>query len=123
MGAREEATMARYLVLLHEDEKAWAAASPDERSQAYADHEAFTAACARDGHEILGGLELQPAATSLLVRRLDGASVVSDGPYAETVEQLGGYYVVSTSDVRGLATLVGTLLSTGTAELRPAVDD
>jgi len=115
--------MTRWLVLLHEDEAAWAAASPDERARAYADHDAFAAACAREGHEILGGLELQPAATSLLVRREAGRTVVTDGPYTETVEQLGGYYVVRTSDVRGLADLVATLISTGTVELRPAVDD
>ena len=111
--------MSTYLVLLHEDEAEWRATPDDARAAAYAEHEAFTAACAAGGHTILGGHELAPAATARLVRRIDRAPVVSEGPYAEAVEQLSGYYLIDTPDVDELARLVAGVLGSGCAELRP----
>ncbi|RHA43577.1 YciI family protein [Cellulomonas rhizosphaerae] len=107
--------MTTYLVLLHEDEGAWAAASSAEREAAYAAHAEFNAACGARGHTIVHAHELAPAATALLVR---GGSV-TDGPYTEAVEQLSGYYLVETSDVADLAALVSGVLGSGCAELRP----
>lgn len=117
-----------YVVLLHGDERVWADADEAARATAYAAHGRFMELCAERGHTVTGGAELAPAATSLLVRVTDaeGSPVVTDGPFLETVEQLGGYYQVATDDVHDLARLAaGLLLSPedGTVEIRPVVPD
>lgn len=116
----------RYVVLLRGDEAAWDAADEEARTAAYADHGAFAEECARRGHVVVGGEELQPAASALVVRRTPAADgdpgdvTVTEGPYAETAEQLGGYYVVDTEDVQDLARLVRTIMWPGdVVELRP----
>ncbi|MBO3095336.1 YciI family protein [Cellulomonas dongxiuzhuiae] len=88
---------------------------------AYDAHGAFAAACAAQGHEIVGGEELaSPSQARLLHVRADSPEV-TDGPYAETTEQLGGFYLVRTSDPDGLLRLAAPLVMDdgGTLELRP----
>jgi hypothetical protein len=110
----------RYVLLLRGDEATWEAADAAAQAAAYVDHEAFAAACAERGHTVVGGEELQPAGTALVVRLGDDGVVVADGPYAETVEQLGGYYVIETDDVQDLARLVRTIMWPGdVVEIRP----
>lgn len=118
----------QYVVLLHGDEQVWAAADEAQRAEAYAAHGRFMELCAERGHTVTGGAELAPAATSRLVRVTEpgGAPVVSDGPFTEVVEQLGGLYVIETDDVDDLAQLVAGLLlgpEDGTVEIRPAVSE
>ena len=109
-----------WVVLLHGDEKAWETADEATRAAAYADHDAFSAACAERGHTIVGGHELVSSSRAVVVRNDADGPAVTDGPYAETVEQLGGYYVVETDDVQDLARLVVTVLWPGdVAEIRP----
>lgn len=109
-----------WVVLLHGDEKAWETADEATRTAAYADHDAFTTACAEHGHTIVGGHELASSSRAVVVRNGTDGPVVTDGPYAETVEQMGGYYVVETDDVQDLARLVVTVLGPGeVAEIRP----
>ncbi|WP_258725580.1 YciI family protein [Cellulomonas sp. NS3] len=115
-----------YVVLLHGDERVWAEADEAARAAAYAAHGRFMELCAERGHTVTGGAELAPAATSLLVRvtGAEGSPVVTDGPFLETVEQLGGYYQIATDDVRDLARLAAELLlgpEDGTVEIRPVV--
>ncbi|AEE44945.1 YciI family protein [Cellulomonas fimi] len=119
----------RYVVLLRGDEAAWDAADEQTRAAAYEDHGAFAEECARRGHVVVGGEELQAAASALVVRRTPAADdgrgelddvTVTEGPYVETAEQLGGYYVVETDDVQDLARLVRTIMWPGdVVELRP----
>lgn len=91
--------------------------------QVFAAHDRFTTACAEQGHEILGGEELGPHTAARLLRATPAGDVtVCDGPYAETAEQIGGYYLVRTSDPDALLRLAAPLLEAegrGTAELRP----
>jgi hypothetical protein len=109
-----------YVILLYGDETAWAAASPEERSEEFGRHDEFSRRCAEGGHEIIGGAELSLSRAARTVRAAaDGSALVTDGPYTELVEQLGGYYVVRTADLEGLTRLVTIILSTGTAEIRP----
>jgi len=96
--------------------------------EVFAAHDRFTAACAEQGHEILGGEELGPHTAARLLRATpEGDVTVSDGPYAETAEQIGGYYLVRTADPDALLRLAAPLIEAeghGTAELRPvAVHD
>lgn len=94
---------------------------------AFAAHGRFTEDCATHGHEIVGGEELAGGAKARLLRVApDGGVEVTDGPYAETTEQLGGFYLIRTSDPDGLLRLAAPLVMDdgGTLELRPvAVHD
>ncbi|NUR81449.1 MAG: hypothetical protein HOQ21_13520 [Dermatophilaceae bacterium] len=91
--------MAKYLVLIYGSEQEWDAQTPEELSAKEAGHIAFSRAA---GAGRLSGEELESAtsATTLRASR-DGAPVVTDGPFMETKEALGGFYIV---DVLGSTT-------------------
>lgn len=108
-----------YLVLLHGDEEAWARASEAERSATFERHAEFSRLLEERGHSITGGAELHPTGTARVVR----GGAVTDGPYAESAEQLGGFYLVATDDLDDLVEVCGVLAATGdTIEVRPCVD-
>lgn len=83
----------RYLLLIHADEEAWETASPEGREAMYAEYGKLSAQMEERGH-LLGGDELAGSDSAKIVRLHDGAVSVVDGPYAETREQLGGYFLV-----------------------------
>ena len=87
--------MGKYLLLIWGDEADWAAMSPEDQATEY---EAYTTfgTWIREKGWMLGGEALQPAATSVQVRLREGAVLTTDGPFAETKEQLGGYYLIET---------------------------
>ena len=89
--------MAQYLVLIYEDEGAYEAAAPEVWKEVMADHQAFGEA---NGSALRGGNALQPAGTATSIRR-DGSGgfSVTDGPFAETKEALGGYYLIEADDL------------------------
>ncbi|GAB7193555.1 YciI family protein [Kineococcus sp. NUM-3379] len=111
--------MPQYLLLIHGDESAWAALGEAELAEAVAAHERFTE---RNAAVLRGGEALQPTSTATSVRPDgEGGFTVTDGPFAETKEALGGYYVVEVADLdEALAVArqvpVGT---TGGVEVRP----
>ena len=117
----QDMTAKDYVLLLHGDETEWREADEEARTRAYAEHDEFTRLCGERGHEITGGAELRLSETSLLVRRRGDDVSVTEGPFTETVEQLGGYYEIRTSDVHDLARLAGMLVGSGTIEIRPVV--
>ncbi|NOJ59083.1 YciI family protein [Arthrobacter sp. 260] len=110
-----------YVILLHDNERAWQEATPEQRAATYARHNEFSRRCGEDGHKITGGAELQPSATAKIVRF--GSVGITDGPYTETAEQLGGFYLVESDNLESLAQLVSELLAdtTGPAEIRATV--
>ncbi|GAA5142884.1 YciI family protein [Nocardioides marinquilinus] len=111
-----------YAVLLPADESAWEAASADDRAATYARHHAFMAALAERGHRLTGGAELTHSRETRQVRRVDGDLVVTDGPYAETAEQLTGFYLVESDDPDDLVACCGLLADgDGAVEVRAAV--
>src|SRR5205823_10508529 len=83
----------QYLLLIHDDEQRWANMPEEERNGIYAEYMALTKEL-RESGAYVGGNQLQPTATAVTVRVRDGEQVVTDGPFAETKEQLGGYYMV-----------------------------
>lgn len=113
-----------YAVLLPGDESAWEAASPEERAATYAVHSEFARLLEERGHRVTGGAELTHSRGARQVRQgPDGAAVVTDGPYAESVEQLTGFYLVETGDLDGLLEICGVLAGAeGTIEVRATVD-
>lgn len=116
--------MTEYVVLLPGDESTWETASADYRAAVFARHEEFSRLLAERGHVVTGGAELTHSREAKQVRRgPDGSITVTDGPYAETVEQLSGFYVVQSDDLDDLMALCGILAGDdGVVEVRAAVD-
>lgn len=88
----------KYMLLIYGDEAGWAGMTPGEVAQVYAAHAAYGEALAAAG-ALLGGAELKPSEGARTVRFGAGAPRVTDGPFAEAREQLGGYYLI---DVPGI---------------------
>ena len=84
----------RYLLLIYGDEQAWAALSPEEQRAEYAAYDDFSQ-WLRDQGWYEGGEPLASTSTATTVRVRGGETLTTDGPFAETKEQLGGYYLVS----------------------------
>lgn len=116
--------MTTYAVLLTGDEAAWERMSPEEQAAVFAQHEEFARLLTERGHELVGGEELTPStAAKKIVRNGAGSVVVSDGPYAETVEQLGAFYLVRSDDLDDLLEICSVLVGAdGAIEVRAAVD-
>ncbi|MCR6032285.1 transcription initiation protein [Nocardioides sp. zg-579] len=115
--------MTEYVVLLPGDESVWEAASEEERAATYARHAEFSRLLEGRGHRITGGAELAHSRGARTVRS-DGAggTVVTDGPYAETVEQLSGFYLVESDDLEDLLDVCGLLVAPGEAvEVRATI--
>ncbi|WP_306205221.1 YciI family protein [Actinoplanes sp. RD1] len=116
--------MAKYLVLIYGDEREWEAHSPEELAAKHAAHAAFAAAA---GPALVGGAQLEASATATTVReRVAGRAVPTDGPFPETKEVLGGYYLLEAPDLDTVIELAGRLPeiaeSSGGIEIRPLVE-
>src|SRR5581483_166720 len=83
----------QYMLLLYNDEKEWAALTDDERTEIVGRYLAFSDSIRESGNYIAGA-PLQPTSMSISVRVREGETLVTDGPFAETKKQLGGYYLV-----------------------------
>lgn len=107
----------RHLLLLGgpDHHARWDALSEEQKQAAYADFGAFAKAVAERG-ELIDGDALQPAATARTVHD-DGA--VTDGPFAESVEQLGGYYVIDVPSIDDAVALAKLLPKYFAVEIRP----
>lgn len=102
----------KFVVLLMADgaEKAFDEQSPEEQAELMEKFGAFDEACAaREGVSILAGEALQDGAAAATVRTVEGQLTVTDGPYAESVEQLGGFYLVEVPDREVLVELLAEL--------------
>jgi hypothetical protein len=120
--------MTKYAILLPDDEDRWEQATPEQRAEVYARHGEFTRRLAEEGHQMVGGAELTHSRDAKVVRGGPGRVSVTDGPYAELVEQLSGLYLVETDDLDGLLQLCGLLVGIeggpadgGAVEVRVAV--
>ena len=114
--------MSDYVVLLMGDAEAWWDAGEEEKQASYAVHERFTAELGRRGHTITGGAELHRASEARSLA--PHADTVTDGPWTETTEQLGGFYEVTTDDLDDLMDVCKLLAATGDAvEVRRKVTD
>lgn len=117
--------MSTYIVLLHSDEAAWDNADEATRARLRTAHVEFAQKAIAAGHRLTGGEELDRSRTATVVRReSEGQFETSEGPYAEAVEQIGGFYAVETDDVAGLAELVQGLAwhDGAVCEIRPIID-
>jgi len=87
-----------YAVLIYAREADYAAMTPEQGAANMQAYNEFTAAIAASGH-MHGGEALQPTSTATTVRVRDGKTVTTDGPFAETKEQLTGFYVLDCKDL------------------------
>lgn len=111
----------RYLVLLAGDEAAWPVMSEAEQEAEMAAHDAFSAAVAARG-TIVAGEALGGSDTATTLRQVDGAVRITDGPYAETAEQLGGFYLVDLPDLDQVTEVCALLPPYYAIEIRPVVE-
>lgn len=88
----------QYLLALYSDESAWPKMTEEQRKRGYAAYMAYSEALKQAG-ALKGSNRLQPTSTATTVRTVDGKSQVLDGPYAETKEQLGGYFLIDVPDL------------------------
>jgi hypothetical protein len=110
--------MSQYLILIYDDEAAWESAAPETTGQVHQGHTAFAE---KNGAAIAGGNALQPTTTATAVRP-DGADgfTVTDGPFVETKEALGGYYLVEAADLDEAIALAKQIpVVSGGLEVRP----
>jgi hypothetical protein len=115
--------MTTYAVLLPGDESIWATASAEQRAAMYEKHSRFAELLAERGHKMTGGAELTSSNTGRIVSGSLDSVTVTDGPYAETTEQLTGFYTVDTDDLEDLLNIVGILAEDGgRVEVRACVD-
>ena len=110
----------QYLLLLHAEENGWAAMTPEQQQQGMAAYGAFTQALTVSG-VLKSSDRLQPVASATTVRVVDGKSQVLDGPYSDTKEQLGGYYLIDVADLDAALTWAARCpgASHGAVEVRP----
>ena len=111
--------MSQYMILIYEDEASYATATPEVLGEVMEAHNAFAGQVEQHGAKLLGGEALQPTGTATSVR---GGSEVTDGPFVETKEVLGGYYLIDAPDL-DTALAVGKLCPArfGGVEIRPVM--
>ena len=115
--------MTEYIVLIPDNEARWAAADAKEKERVYGLHREFAEALAQRGHKVTGGAELVPSSQARTVRRDGSGLQVTEGPYAESVEQLSGFYVVESDDFDDLVQCAGILVDDESPiEVRACVD-
>jgi hypothetical protein len=111
--------MAQYLILIYEDEKAYIDPSPQVMQEVMAAHTRFAGQVPEKGGQLLGGNALMPTTTATSIRD----DVVTDGPFAETKETLGGYYLIEAADLDQALDIAKLCPAPyGGVEVRPIMD-
>jgi len=110
----------QYLLLIYDDEKVWEKMAPGESAAMNEGYMKFTQDIKTSGH-LKAGDALQPVHTATTVRVREGKMTTTDGPFAETREQLGGYYLVEAKDLDEAVKIAARIPSakTGSIEVRP----
>jgi hypothetical protein len=113
----------KYLCLIYDDENTWAT-MPKAESEAYmGEYFSFTEGIRASG-QYVAGEALQPVQTATTVRIRNGKLSTTDGPFAETKEQLGGFYLIEARDLNEAIQVASRIPSArlGSVEVRPVVD-
>lgn len=123
LGDTVDGSRTAFLLLCYDDEAAWQAAGPEALASARADAVALARRLSDEGR-YLGSSPLHPAETATCVRVRDGRRLITDGPFAETHEALGGFYLILAEDretaLRFAAEHPGA--RAGAVEVRPLFD-
>jgi hypothetical protein len=110
----------KYLLLIYENEADFGKMSEAEQGKVFGEYMAFSNRIRKSGH-YLAGQALEPTSTATTVRVQNGKTVTTDGPFAETREQLGGFYMVEAKDLDEAIALAAGIpgARTGSIEVRP----
>ena len=110
----------KYMLLIYAAEDAW---TEDERERCYVESAALTRELHAQGR-YRGAAPLHPVAMATSVRVRDGKRLVTDGPFAETREQLGGYFLIEANDLDEAIAIAGRIPGArkGTVEVRPVLE-
>jgi hypothetical protein len=110
----------KYLLLIYESEAGFGKLPEAEQGKVYQEYMAYSSGIRKSGHYI-AGQALQPVSSATTVRVKNGKTVTTDGPFAETREQLGGFYMVEAKDLDEAIKLAAGIpgARTGSIEVRP----
>ena len=113
----------QYLLLIYGEEGALESVSEAERHAVYEEYDRF-AQDLQERQAMVGGDELAPTSSATTVRVRDGETLATDGPFAETKEQLGGYFKIEAADLDTAIELAAKIpgARTGSIEVRPVVE-
>ena len=113
----------KYLCLIYDDESEWAKFPKDLRDKYMGEYTAFGDSIKQSG-QYVGANQLQPTSAATTVRIRNGKVSTTDGPYAETKEQLGGYYLIEAKDLNDAIQVASRIPSakSGSIEVRPIVE-
>lgn len=113
----------KYMLLIYHEEQSWDSITEAEREQIYSEYRKLRGDLEARG-QFLDGSELQPVTTATAVRVRDGKELITDGPFAETHEQLGGYFLIEAKDLDEATSIAARIPSakTGTVEVRPLME-
>ena len=113
----------KYLCLIYDDEKQFQQMPKDRIEKMMGEYRAFGDSITKSGHYI-GGDQLQPTSTATVIRSRNGKVSTTDGPFAETKEQLGGYYLIDAKDLNDAIQVASRIPSakSGSIEVRPIVE-
>jgi hypothetical protein len=113
----------KYLLLIYADERAYETLSEDQRHEMYAAYDVLMKDLAEKGQSLAGD-ELAPTSTATTVQVRNGERLITDGPFAETKEQLGGYFLVDVPDLDAAIDIAARIPSVhaGSIEVRPVMD-
>lgn len=114
----------KYMLLIYHEEQAWESITEAERQQIYLEYRQLIGELQAGGKYLVGD-ELQPTSTAQSIRVRDGKQVVTDGPFAETREQVGGFFMIEAKDLDEAKSIAARIPSarTGTIEVRPVVEE
>lgn len=112
----------KYMLLICHDEQSWTNQTETERQTIYTEYRQLIEDLKSQGKYLFGD-QLQPAHTAQSVRVRDGRPVVTDGPFAETREQVGGFFMIEADNLDEAKSIAARIPSarTGTIEVRPVV--
>lgn len=110
----------KYLCLIYEQESLWQTMPKAEGEKIMGEYYAFTESIQKSG-QLLGGNPLLPTPTATTVRVRNGQTSTTDGPFAETKEQLGGYYLIEARDLNDAILVAAKIPAarSGSIEIRP----
>ncbi len=114
----------QYLLMIWNDEAAWTDIPEEEQNKIFAEYMEFTRGIKASGNYI-GGEALQPGSTATRVQSKNGKIVTTDGPFVETKEQIGGYYLIEAKDLDEAVAIAARLPDArygGTIEVRPVME-
>jgi hypothetical protein len=112
----------QYLLLIYDSESVWMKMSQAEQGKMYEEYMKFTTDIKDSGNH-LAGQQLQPISAATTVRVRDGKRLTTDGPFAETKEQLGGFYMIEAKNLDEAIEIASRIPSAkvGSIEVRPLV--